>query len=189
VAEAFDDGFDTVWTTDTSATEMLEPDIDEGMKTLLTAYVPAILLAADTATDTGLPLALAEDLNGNGLPDLGTVVTGLSPTGADPWVFSFPLLPLAIGDSANPLGTLNLRDGTATATLEDGTPTRLEVAARVQFEDLLDALVSTGMFDPQEAWEMVAPLFGIDPSAQPRPEDFPMRFAAPLVSIGTGGTD
>ncbi|HOI10332.1 MAG TPA: hypothetical protein PK313_07630, partial [Myxococcota bacterium] len=53
--------------------------------------------------------------------------------------------------------------------------------------DLLDALVSTGMFDPQSAWEMVAPLFDIDPAAEPRPQDFPMRFAAPLLAVPTAG--
>lgn len=187
VPEGFDPGFATVWTTDATASEMLEPDVDEGMKTLLAAYVPALLLAAGTRTEAGLPLALGEDLNGNGRPDPGTVVAGLSPAGADPWVLHFAVLPLAIGDSANPLGTLNLRAGTATVTTEDGAPVRLEVAARVDFADLLDALVSTGMFDPQSAWEMVAPLFDIDPAAEPRPQDFPMRFAAPLLAVPTAG--
>jgi hypothetical protein len=50
----------------------------------------------------------------------------------------------------------------------------------VDFQDLLDALEATGMFDQATGWEMVAPLFGIDPAAEPRPTDFPMRFAAPL---------
>ena len=79
------------------------------------------------------------------------------------------------------LGTLNLRAGTATVTLKDGVPQTLDLAARVDFKDLLDALESTGMFDQQTGWEMVAPLFNIDPAALPRPVDFPMQFAAPLA--------
>jgi hypothetical protein len=30
----------------------------------------------------------------------------------DPWTLSFAVLPLAVGDSSKPLGTLNLRNGT-----------------------------------------------------------------------------
>ncbi len=180
VPEAFPEGFDTVWATDASATEMIEPEVDEGVKSLLASYVPSLLLARAAASDGQVPLSVAEDLNGNGLPDPGASVSGLVAEGADPWAFPFTVLPLAIGDSANPLGTLNLRDGTATVVLEDGAPKSLELAARVPFRDLLDALESTGMFDQQTGWEMVAPLFGIDPAADPRPEDFPMRFQAPL---------
>ncbi len=184
VAEAFDAGFDTVYATDPKATQMIEPDVDEGTKKLLVSYVPSLLLAQAASVTQGVPLAVGEDLNANGLPDLGTVVSGLSATGGDTWTFPFTVLPLAIGDSANPLGTLNLRGGTATVTLSDGVPQSLELAARVDFKDLLDALESTGMFDQQTGWEMVAPLFNIDPAAEPRPQDFPMRFAAPLSRQG-----
>jgi hypothetical protein len=186
VAEGFDAGFDTVYGTDPKATEMIEPDVDEGMKSLLVAYVPALLLAVAAPVTEGVPLAVGEDLNGTGLPDLGTVVAGLAATGGDAWSFPFTVLPLAIGDSANPLGTLNLRAGTARVTLADGVPAALELSARVDFKDLLDALESTGMFDQQTGWEMVAPLFGIDPAAEPRPVDFPMRFTSPLAPLGGG---
>jgi hypothetical protein len=184
VAEGFDAGFDTVYATDPKATQMIEPDVDEGMKSLLVAYVPSLLLAVAVPATEGVPVAVGEDLNRNGLPDLGTVVAGLAANGSNPWTFPFTVLPLAIGDSANPLGTLNLRAGTATVTLTEGVPQALELGARVDFKDLLDALESTGMFDQQTGWEMVAPLFNIDQTAEPRPKDFPMRFAAPLVRQG-----
>jgi hypothetical protein len=184
VPEGFDAGFDTVYATDPAATEMIQPDVDAGMKSLLVAYIPSLVLALGAPVTEGQPLAVGEDLNGNGLPDLGTVVAGMAALGGDTWSFPFTVLPLAIGDSANPLGTLNLRAGTATVTLKDGVPQTLDLSARVDFKDLLDALESTGMFDQQTGWEMVAPLFNIDPAALPRPVDFPMQFAAPLALQG-----
>ncbi len=181
VPEGFEPGYDTVYASDGQATDVIEPDVSDSMKNLLAAYVPSMLLGVAGETPEGLPLALGEDLNGNGQPDRGTVVQGLTPPAADPWTFPFALLPLAIGDSANPLGTLNLREGQVTVSLAAGVPTTLQVASRVQFRDLLDALIATGMFDDRTAWEMVAPLFGLDPAAEPRPEDFPLTFVAPLA--------
>lgn len=183
VAEGFDAGFDTVYSTDPEATQMHEPDVDQGMKDLLAAYVPALLLAQGEPAAGSVPLAVGEDLNRNELPDLGTIVAGLAATGGDTWAFTFAVLPLAVGDSADPLGTLNLREGTATVALAAGTPATLELKARVNFKDLLDALESTGMFDQETGWEMVAPLFGYDPAAEPRPLDFPMRFTSPVSPL------
>jgi hypothetical protein len=56
----------------------------------------------------------------------------------------------------------------------------------VEFKDLLDALEATGMFDQETGWQMVAPLFGIDPAVEPRPTDFPMRFTAPVQTVAPG---
>lgn len=63
-----------------------------------------------------------------------------------------------------------------------------ELSGRVRYDDLLTILVGLGMFDRETAREVVAQQFGLDPKAEPRPVDFPLRVGTALVEAGSAAT-
>lgn len=172
-----------VWATATDQTTTVEPDLDEGMKTLLAQYIPTLLLALGPSDGSRRDAILAQDLNRNGKPDIGTQVAGTFDRAAPQSTIEFAMFPVTIGSADAPVGTLPLRGGTFTVWTHETGDWPCELSGRVLFKDLLDILVATGMFDAQTAWEIVAPLFGHDPDQEPRPTDFPMRIQALLVRV------
>jgi hypothetical protein len=162
------------------STQVLEPDVGAGTKGLIRGYIPTLLVALGPESGGVRPAALAADVQGNGQPDVGTQVAGSWDDHAPLQTIAFAEFPVPVGSASSLLGTLVVRGGSLQVQTGEVDHGRAELAGRVRFQDLLDILVATGMFDAEKAWKLVAQQFGIDPQAEPRPVDFPLRVTTVL---------
>ena len=170
-------------------TVAVEPEIDQGTRALIAGYIPTLLLALGPEEDGVRRVLMAVDQNGNGLPDVGTEVDGTWETSSPEFEVVFETLPIPIGATGASAGNLIVRGGsfevTATGGLEaEEWPAALQGA--VNFSDIKDVLVETGMFDYDTAWQLLAGLFGVDPAAEPRPETFPLRVETVFIGFSAG---
>ncbi len=173
ITEEFEIDTDGVLISDKEKTEILQPD-SEAIRSIIKPYIPPVLLGYTTPSGGKADLVLATDANGNGAPDiLSQAVMEDSDWGDEQVTGTFDSWTLTIrGDSGTKVGELIVREGTFTADLVDDLPKTATISGQGAFADVMEILISTGMFDEDTAWTTLAGYFGIDPDASPRPTTF-----------------
>ncbi|MBN2494403.1 MAG: hypothetical protein JXR96_07435 [Deltaproteobacteria bacterium] len=171
---------EAVFFTDRDRISMLEP-ASELAASAVAGFVPRLLFGLDLEPTGRLTLGLAQDHDGNDLPDPGSEQAVDMEEEAGAFLGCPPVYTLRVHDSAGQeMGELAVLhpeirlwpvlDGQSIAALERGT-----LAGQVASEVLVGLVVSVGGIDEAGASALIKAVYGID-AAEPLPAALPFAF-------------